>query len=536
MRFPRASGVLLHPTSLPGPHGSGDFGPRPTTSSTGWSPAGQKLWQFLPLGGIGAGQLALHEQLGLRRQRAADRPARTAAARLARRRRPRARCRASPAQRGATSRAVGALPHGSGWRARPRALRTARPRRAQRAAFAAFCAEQAAVARRLRALHGAGPKHSGWQRLVRLAGRRWRAREPAALAAARQRSTPSASHFWHFCQWCFFRQWAALQAPTPTSAASQIIGDMPIFVAHHSADVWAQPASCSSSTPTGRPTVVAGVPPDYFSADRPALGQPAVPLERARAGAATPGGSRACARTFELVDVVRIDHFRGFAGYWEIPRRRADRRSTAAGCRARARRSSRPSPSALGPLPDHRRGPGRHHARRRRAARRRSSSPACASCSSPSAAAATTRYLPHNHEPRHAWSTPARTTTTPRVGWWAARRRRSERHFARRYLATDGARHPLGPDPRRLRERRPTPRVLPLQDVLGLGAERRMNFPGKRRRQLGLALPAGARCSPEHAERLAAAVPRLYRRDEHAAAHEARRCNEKGAPEGAPCS
>jgi 4-alpha-glucanotransferase len=140
-------------------------------------------------------------------------------------------------------------------------------------------------------------------------------REKMALAKA----TVELAHeieFWSFCQWCFFRQWRKLKQYA-NERGIQVIGDIPIFIAYQSAEVWAR-QELFELREDYLPSVIAGVPPDYFSATGQRWGNPlyrwsahekegyAWWIERIR-------------KTIELVDIVRIDHFRGFAGYWEIP-------------------------------------------------------------------------------------------------------------------------------------------------------------------------------------------------------------------------
>lgn len=119
-----------------------------------------------------------------------------------------------------------------------------------------------------------------------------------------------------FCQYVFFGQWQAIRN-CANERGIGIIGDTPIFVAADSADVWAQPGLFQLDPETGRPNCVAGVPPDYFSADGQLWGNPLYDwqahqqdgfgwwLDRLRAN-------------FMLCDILRIDHFRGFDSYWEI--------------------------------------------------------------------------------------------------------------------------------------------------------------------------------------------------------------------------
>jgi 4-alpha-glucanotransferase len=119
-----------------------------------------------------------------------------------------------------------------------------------------------------------------------------------------------------FEQFDFFRQWHALKEYA-NHKGILLFGDLPIFVAHDSADVWAQ-QDYFQLDDGGRPTVVAGVPPDYFSATGQRWGNPHYRWDRMRQD-----GFRWWLVRFEiqlrLFDLVRIDHFRGFEAYWEIP-------------------------------------------------------------------------------------------------------------------------------------------------------------------------------------------------------------------------
>jgi 4-alpha-glucanotransferase len=142
-----------------------------------------------------------------------------------------------------------------------------------------------------------------------------RTRDSDALAEAAQRHAEAVDRYM-FYQFVFFRQWTAVREHAHQRGV-QIIGDIPIFVAYDSADVWAHP-NLFYLDKRGLPTVVAGVPPDYFSETGQLWGNPLYRwsvlkdqeydwwVDRFRA-------------TLKQVDIVRLDHFRGFAGYWEIP-------------------------------------------------------------------------------------------------------------------------------------------------------------------------------------------------------------------------
>jgi 4-alpha-glucanotransferase len=310
--FERLAGVLLHPTSLPGPHGCGDFGPAAYHFVDWLATAGQRLWQVLPLTPVGPGNSAYASVSAF-----AGSPLLVALEPLVER-----GWLAAPA-----AEELAQLPHDrvdfdrvAPWRMRQlRAAEAgfrAKSSPADRAALAAFRTAQAhwlddytlfmAIDEQYRA-------QECW------AWTRWApglaSREPAALAAAREQHAAEID-FHAFVQWCFFTQWRALMDHAHAKDV-QIVGDLPIFVAHHSADCWAN-RSLFLLDAQGEPQVVAGVPPDFFSATGQRWGNPLYDWD---AMAAT-GYAWWIARVeHELLrgDLVRIDHFRGFAGYWEIP-------------------------------------------------------------------------------------------------------------------------------------------------------------------------------------------------------------------------
>jgi 4-alpha-glucanotransferase len=140
-------------------------------------------------------------------------------------------------------------------------------------------------------------------------------RDPRALEAARRRFAAAIDrHCW--VQWAFDRQWRRLRIEAKRRRI-RIVGDIPIFVADQSSDVWARPELFELGE-DGRPTVVAGVPPDYFSETGQRWGNPLYRWEAHRSDGFAWWIAR-FERLFQLFDVVRVDHFRGFAAHWEIP-------------------------------------------------------------------------------------------------------------------------------------------------------------------------------------------------------------------------
>jgi 4-alpha-glucanotransferase len=496
MRFVRASGVLLHPTSLPGPHGSGDLGPAAYHFVDWLVAAGQCLWQILPLTNIGAGHSPymspsafagnvllvdlgdLHAQGWLTADELAAPPAANDAAR--------------------TDFAT-MIP----WRMQRlrRAARrfAAHPGEADRAAFEAFCASHASWLddhALFMALAEAQPDRiwCDWDRPIAQ-------REPAALDSARA-AHADAIAFHRFCQWRFFTQWLQLRRHA-NERGVQIVGDAPIYVAYHSAEVWAHPELFELDA-ARRPQVIAGVPPDYVSATGQRWGNP---LYRWAAHAAEGYAwwIERVRHTFELVDVVRIDHFRGFAQYWEIPAAE----ETAVHGRWRAGPGAalfKAIAKALGPLPIIAEDLG-IVTPDVGVLRRRFAFPGMRILHFAFAEGSRNPYLPHHHEPDSVVYTGTHDNDTT-LGWWS-QASEHERAHVRAYLGTDGREIHWDLIRAALASVADTA-IVPLQDVLGLGTEHRMNRPGEAQGHWGWRFE-WAQVLPGHAERLRA-LARLYGR------------------------
>ena len=464
MRFPRSSGVLLHPTSLPGPHGSGDLGPAAHHFVDWLHAAGQRLWQMLPLGGIGpgnspymsssafAGNLLLIDLAELQQRGWLD------AGALAR----------PPAGDVHRIDFANMVP----WRMQQLTDAASRfashAQAAERQDFEAFCAAEADWLDDY-ALFMALCEATDWADWCH-----WPAglaqREASALAQAHlqhQRRTD----FFRFCQWCFFRQWAALRAHAHTKGV-KIIGDAPIFIAYQSADVWARQDLFELDT-AGRPSVVAGVPPDYFSATGQRWGNP---LYRWSAHAAEGYAwwIQRIRRTLALVDIVRIDHFRGFADYWEIP---ASEPTAVTG-------RWLPGPGvalfeaiavALGPVPVIAEDLGVLSPAVTDLLRA-THFPGMAILQFAFGGGAQNAFLPHNHHPHSVVYTGTHDNDTS-TGWWAQSATDAERHHARAYLGSDG--HDIAWALMRAACASVADTVVqPMQDILVLPADCRMNLPG----------------------------------------------------------
>ena len=176
-----------------------------------------------------------------------------------------------------------------------------------------------------------GAAWDGWPQSLRM-------RQPEALAAARA-ELAGEMDFHRFVQYQFEAQWQALKAYA-NGKGVRIIGDIPIYVAFDSADTWAHPELFQLDGDR-RPTGVAGVPPDGFSATGQLWGNPLYDWQAHRAAGYRWWIDRMAA-SYQRYDVVRIDHFRGFDEYYRVPAGGARRQAAAPGRRARAKSCSTP--------------------------------------------------------------------------------------------------------------------------------------------------------------------------------------------------
>ncbi len=309
MRFPRCSGILLHPTCLPGPFGVGDLGAEAFGFVDFLRDAGQKLWQVLPLNPTGYGDSPFQcfsanagNHLLISLEKLKDQGILTDAEITTRPRFLEERVD------------FGTVIH---WKTR--LLKKAAERFVgaasgeERRSFDNFCNANASWLPDFALFMACKEEHGG------VAWSVWRPeiarREPAALEAARIRLEASilAVEYWQFE---FFRQWQALRSYAH-DAGIRIVGDIPIYVALDSSDVWTNREYFYLSE-EGHPLKIAGVPPDYFSATGQCWGNPIYRWDRLKET-----GYRWWIARFRgalnLYDAVRIDHFRGFEAYWEIP-------------------------------------------------------------------------------------------------------------------------------------------------------------------------------------------------------------------------
>ncbi|TLM65785.1 MAG: 4-alpha-glucanotransferase [Deltaproteobacteria bacterium] len=308
MKPARSSGVLLHPTALPGPHGIGSFGAEARAFVDFLAAAGQSIWQILPLGPTGFGDSpynALSAQAG--NPLLVDLPTLAAWGDL------------DPAEAADLGDAPGRVDFAAAHRVKEELLARAagnflaRADAARQAAFAAYCRDQAAWLDDY-ALFAALRREFGGQ-----SWQEWpislRQRDPATLATWRNRLAGEIAAE-RYRQFAFAVQWAELKAYANRRRV-RIFGDLPIFVALDSADVWANQRLFRLDA-AGRPTVVAGVPPDYFSANGQRWGNPLYRWEIHRAEGFAWWLQRFHAE-LQRCDLVRVDHFRGFQACWSIP-------------------------------------------------------------------------------------------------------------------------------------------------------------------------------------------------------------------------
>lgn len=309
MTHARASGVLLHPTSLPGKYGIGDLGPEAFKFIDFLVGSGQTYWQVLPLGPTGYGDSPyqcfsafagnpllvspelLVEDGFIGAEHLEDKPD-------------------FPSQK---------VDYGVVYEWKNRILPLAFEGLHYitsvdlRGKFETFVQENDwwledyALYRAIKASQSQRAWYE-WDEPIRL-------RDETALAAIADRlfSEVLAEKFYQFL---FFRQWHAIKHYANRSGV-RIVGDVPIFVALDSADVWCN-QHLFKLNPDGSPTVVAGVPPDYFSQTGQLWGNPIYDWDAMREDGFQWWIERIRA-TLKTVDAVRIDHFRGFAAAWEVP-------------------------------------------------------------------------------------------------------------------------------------------------------------------------------------------------------------------------
>ena len=302
----RHSGILMHISSLPSPYGIGTLGREAYAFADFLRAAGQKYWQLLPLGPTSYGDSPYQSfstfagnpyfiDLDLLAEDGLLSPSELEAEDWGGQRR--------------------YVDYGRIYAARFGLLRKAfqagYPR--DRAAVEAFCRENKWLDNY--ALYMALKARFGMKSWLDWPDEDLRLRRAEALERAREELAEDIA-FYAYLQYLFFRQWDALREYIH-SLGIRIIGDLPIYVAMDSADVWAEPEFFQLGE-GNVPTEVSGVPPDYFSADGQLWGNPLYDYDRMKADGygwwirRVEGAGR-------LFDIIRIDHFRGLESYWAVP-------------------------------------------------------------------------------------------------------------------------------------------------------------------------------------------------------------------------
>lgn len=463
----RSSGLLLHVTSLPSRFGVGDLGPGAYAFLDYMTRAGQTLWQVLPLCPVGYGNSPyaspstfaadeflisperLIEDGLLREDDVADAPT-------------------FPADRVSFEAA-------RIYKSALLDLAFVRHRETGdsplAAEYAAFCEthrdwlDEYALFAALKTAHE-GAQWIEWDPALAH-------REPDALAAWASEHAARLDRV-RFGQFLFWRQWTALRQHA-NRLGIQIFGDLPIYVAYDSADVWAN-RGLFRLDENGRPTHVAGVPPDYFSETGQRWGNPLYRWD-SMAASGFAWWRRRMAHTLAMVDLVRLDHFRGFEAFWSVP---ASEPTAIHGTWEQG-----PGDALFCAFEDERGGPLPIVAEDLglitpgvRELMGRFGFPGMAILQFAFGGRHDSEFLPHTFRRGLVAYTGTHDNNTIR-GWWDGESTPAEREHAREYLNlgdSPDALHRAGV--RALMASVADVVVTPMQDVLGLGAAARMNTPG----------------------------------------------------------
>ena len=461
MSFSRAAGILLHPTSLPSRGGVGDFGPAAYQFVDFLASARQGVWQVLPLGPLGYGNSPYSSTSAF-----AGNPLLISLERLA--------------DHGWIERAkIEGLPSPDGpveyekvfaqkmpllFEAARNFLRTASPEGSR--SFESFRQENSwwldgfVLFDALRARHKLDPWDSWPQPLAH--------RDPEALAAARAELSDDI-RVRSAVQFAFFEQWRALRRYC-AERAIRIVGDVAIFVNHDSADVWTQPELFRLDE-NRRPEVVAGVPPDFFSKTGQRWGNPLYRWDVMKERGYEWWIQRLRWAT-QNCDYIRLDHFRGFDQFWEIP---AGDPTAVNGHWVDGPRDDLfvKLREALGGLPFFAEDLG-YITPEVHALRDRLQIPGMAVLQFGFGDEGAHMYLPHRAQGKVIYTGTHDNDTV--VGWWSSGAAEHEKRNAEAYVGRcqDGIHWAF------IRGAQCSPAnlsIVPLQDVLGLGSEARMNTP-----------------------------------------------------------
>lgn len=467
MLFPRTAGVLVHPTSFPGRYGIGDLGDAAYHFIDFLVSSKQSLWQILPLGPTGYGDSPYQSFSAF-----AGNPLLISPDHLVR-------------DGYLPPEAVHEVPNfpadkvDYGWviQYKMELLTQAYVHfagsgsLAQREAFDAFCTDNASwlddyalfMAIKDHHVEHEGGVWNTWPRDIAQ-------REPAAMQAWAEKVADDVNRL-KFWQFLFFTQWFALKKYA-NDRAIKVVGDIPIFVAFDSADVWAN-QELFYLDETGAPTVIAGVPPDYFSETGQRWGNPLYRWDIMEAQGFVWWQER-IRSTLTLVDIVRIDHFRGFEAYWEIP---ADEPTAVKGqwVEAPGMALFRTLREKLGDLPIIAEDLGVITPKVEEL-RDTFELPGMKILQFAFGGERNSNFLPHTFVKNSVVYTGSHDNETT-LGWYR-NASDAEQDHVRRYVARDGS--DIVWDMIRLAHASVSVMaVIPMQDLMVLGNEARMNFPGK---------------------------------------------------------
>jgi len=467
MKFQRSGGILVHPTSFPSRFGIGDLGQGAFEFLDFLADAGLGLWQVLPLGPTGYGDspyqsfsafagnpllISLEKLIeeGLLRSTDLDGAPSFSNDSVD-------FGRVIPFKLALLMRAFQAFREGSG--------------SLSRVEYEQFCLDNAdwlddyALFIALKEQHAEvdGGVWTSWPREIAF-------REPSAMEEWQNHLSDSIE-LQCFQQFLFFKQWLELKQKAK-QLDIKIIGDVPIFVAHDSADVWSRPHYYHLDA-AGRSTVIAGVPPDYFSKTGQRWGNPLYRWEVIAADNYH-WWVRRLAATLKAVDIVRIDHFRGFEAYWEIP---GDRPTAEVGrwVKGPGAEFFEQLVDQLGDLPIIAEDLG-FITKSVLKLRDDFQLPGMKILQFAWGAGSSNDSLPHNHvENCVVYSGTHDNETT--AGWYENAPDNVKKHF-RSYAGQDGT-DPAGQMARLAFSSVAHTAIVPLQDILRLGNEARMNLPGE---------------------------------------------------------
>jgi len=308
MRFERTAGILLHPTSLPGKYGIGDLGREAYNFVDFLESAGQKLWQVFPLGPTGYGDSPYQCFSAFAGNPLLISPARLLEEKLLSEEDLKNIPQFSPSKidfgevinfkRGLFEKAFNNF--------KKIKSKTEKEFREFEKSNSDWL-EDFALFMAAKDFHG-GKQWSKWNKDLVL-------RKENSLKEWKEKLADGIL-FYKFIQYTFFKQWKELK-DYANAKGIKIIGDMPIFIAYDSADLWSH-KDLFSVDKEGNLLTVAGVPPDYFSATGQRWGNPLFKWDEMEKDDFL-WWRRRFSNMLRFVDIIRIDHFRGFDKFWQIP-------------------------------------------------------------------------------------------------------------------------------------------------------------------------------------------------------------------------